>query len=603
MLKCIESICGAKDNPRHTNIENSLQAGKKKRPPKAQSDQHTKMSSSLLANEPELDVDNIQGDILLGFNKPHQLLITLDFNIDTNDNNEEKQQQNPNTNDSIITHIKHWLKDKVLPKVTTCYDILSERKRFRQSRQISDKVFFGISFGFDALLKLCENTTIETELISNLSKYSAYAVGANMRSTLIGDPIDKNELGSKASWQFGQNKNPDLLINLASDKLENINKFKHQLLNEAITKHKLFHILNETIGDRDEKKSGLYGHEAFGFKDGLSQPECRGKYKLKNKNDEYDFIVKRQLATSDPRYNNYSRPGFRLLEPGNFLLGYNNNDGKINNYPQFLKGSSYIVYRKFNQNVPLFWNECFNQALDVIKNSNDIIENTLENQIYVTGQIAAKMVGRWWDGTPLFNEPRNKQYIPPNNSKEKRIKKKDINDEKTMLIDAKQNGFNFNLPEKPWLMTNNKTGKEFSLDSTFKTNDNESFPADNLTENVSNVYCPFASHIRKINPRDDTTDIGLPKETLKHRIIRRGINFGERIKDIFDVNDKQQRGLLFICYQNSIENGFEFIQKTWSNSNIKPITSEINNSVSDDMITGQRKSENKQFKFQLNFKG
>eukprot|EP01084_Bolivina_argentea_P064715 117981_1 len=34
-----------------------------------------------LAKEPELDIENIQGDILLGFNKPNQLLIAKKRNL------------------------------------------------------------------------------------------------------------------------------------------------------------------------------------------------------------------------------------------------------------------------------------------------------------------------------------------------------------------------------------------------------------------------------------------------------------------------------------------------------------------------------------------
>ena len=67
--------------------------------------------------------------------------------------------------------------------------------------------------------------------------------------------------------------------------------------------------------------------------------------------------------------------------------------------------------------------------------------------------------------------------------------------------------------------------------------------------------CALGAHIRKVNPRVGT-------EVSKHkRIVRNGIPYGADYDD-----DKQgRRGLLFACYQSSIENGFREIQIGWSN--------------------------------------
>jgi deferrochelatase/peroxidase EfeB len=61
--------------------------------------------------------------------------------------------------------------------------------------------------------------------------------------------------------------------------------------------------------------------------------------------------------------------------------------------------------------------------------------------------------------------------------------------------------------------------------------------------------CPHSSHLRKINPRDQSTDIGGPDTTLHRRILRRGIPFGPPYTD--DTADAE-RGLLFTSYQASI---------------------------------------------------
>jgi Dyp-type peroxidase family len=65
--------------------------------------------------------------------------------------------------------------------------------------------------------------------------------------------------------------------------------------------------------------------------------------------------------------------------------------------------------------------------------------------------------------------------------------------------------------------------------------------------------CPLAGHIRKANIR-----IGLSSS----RIMRRGIPYGEDFKN---GGPDTGRGLLFACYQSTIENGYRFIQTAWAN--------------------------------------
>jgi Dyp-type peroxidase family len=73
--------------------------------------------------------------------------------------------------------------------------------------------------------------------------------------------------------------------------------------------------------------------------------------------------------------------------------------------------------------------------------------------------------------------------------------------------------------------------------------------------------CPYAAHIRKVYPRDDVT----PAEALRHRIIRAGIPFGPEVAP-GETTTKHSRGLMFVCYQTSIERQFEYIQKNYANN-------------------------------------
>jgi Dyp-type peroxidase family len=74
--------------------------------------------------------------------------------------------------------------------------------------------------------------------------------------------------------------------------------------------------------------------------------------------------------------------------------------------------------------------------------------------------------------------------------------------------------------------------------------------------------CPYAAHIRKAYPRDDA---GNKAEAQRHRIIRASIPFGPEVEP-GETTTRHSRGLMFVCYQTSIERQFEFIQRGYSNN-------------------------------------
>ena len=63
------------------------------------------------------------------------------------------------------------------------------------------------------------------------------------------------------------------------------------------------------------------------------------------------------------------------------------------------------------------------------------------------------------------------------------------------------------------------------------------------------MQCPVWSHVRKVNPRGVD---GAPRII----IFRRGYPYMEN-----GLNGKTLSGLLFICFQKDIENGFEYIKE------------------------------------------
>lgn len=99
------------------------------------------------------------------------------------------------------------------------------------------------------------------------------------------------------------------------------------------------------------------------------------------------------------------------------------------------------------------------------------------------------------------------------------------------------------------------------------------------------LACPFGSHIRRTNPRDQIRPSG-PAESLnmsaRHRIMRRGRVYGEPLFDpmLLDRPDDPQtrrllleladdgaaRGVHFFCVNASIKRQFEFVQQAWVNN-------------------------------------
>lgn len=71
--------------------------------------------------------------------------------------------------------------------------------------------------------------------------------------------------------------------------------------------------------------------------------------------------------------------------------------------------------------------------------------------------------------------------------------------------------------------------------------------------------CPFAAHVRKMNPRGD-----IPNDAINpHRVMRRGIQYGPEVdaRERSQHKTEKDRGLLFVSYQSSLGKGFQFLQK------------------------------------------
>jgi Dyp-type peroxidase family len=248
---------------------------------------------------------------------------------------------------------------------------------------------------------------------------------------------------------------------------------RDRLLREAIERHGGITVVGDQAG------SALPGGtEHFGFADGFAQPAIEGSG------------VEALPGQGAPLKDSSWRP----IRAGEFILGYRDEENALPQAPapdQLSTNGSYLVYRKLRQHVG-----AFRATLAAAARHHPGGEE----------QLAAKLVGRWRDGTPLDLSP-------------------DRPDPTIVGDPARNNAFSF-------------------------------------LDDQDGLRCPAGSHIRRANPRH-----GLPFEgklVNRHRLIRRGIPYGEPLPAGVE-DDGADRGVVFMCLQASIARQFEFVQAQWFN--------------------------------------
>lgn len=236
--------------------------------------------------------------------------------------------------------------------------------------------------------------------------------------------------------------------------------------------------------------------DVFGFRDGISQPIVRGTK---------DWASAKQAL--------------HVVNPGEIVLGYPDNLNQVAPTPcadafDFGRNGTYLVVRHLAQDREAFDDFVKAQAdrLDPPKAAVALYEPVDRR----TGRndreewVAAKMLGRWSDGTPLVRWPE-----PP-----------------------------------PWLQ---RPGEA-------KPGERPRAPANDFLlgkEDPEGLRCPFGSHVRRSNPRDSQEPGSKTQLAIsnRHRILRVGRNIERR--------GREQEGMLFMCLNADIERQFEFLQQTW----------------------------------------
>ncbi len=209
-----------------------------------------------------------------------------------------------------------------------------------------------------------------------------------------------------------------------------------------------------------------HAHEHFGYRDRLSQPFIEG-------------------MDGDPT------PGSGpALKAGEFFLGYPDEDGPGAALPQpevLSRNGSYIAYIRIEEHVGAF--------RDFLRQHGD----TPDEQEWV----AAKLMGRWRDGTPLVLSP---ERCDPE------------------IAEDPQRTNDFNYAEM----------------------------------DPYGYACPLGAHIRRMNPRDTAANV------QRRKMIRRGGTYGPPLPED-KPEDGVERGIAAFIGCASLVRQFEFAMNVWAN--------------------------------------
>ncbi len=359
---------------------------------------------------------------------------------------------------------------------------------------------------------------------------SAANIPRELREGMAGCPVRSRQLGDEddsapENWKWGGPSSPVHLLLMLYGTDPSAARRSYQRHRERFSSAGLVEV-TEPLDSR-ALRDDVGFREHFGFRDGISQPSVRNGNGLV---DPPSLLAAGRTVDT--------------VEPGEFLLGYPNEYGNVPESPtvpadtdparwlpdcgdgsrrrDLGRDGTYLVFRQLEQDVKAFWRYATSRA-----DAGD------------PRWVAARMVGRWPNGTPLVESPAEQGKNP--------------------------------------------LGNDFGY----------------REEDPHGLACPFGSHIRRSNPRDGLMPDD-PAESIRivnrHRLLRRGRSYGEPLDPALDpqtmleaAGEGPGRGLHFLCINTSPSRQFEFVQHAWLNgSELFGLDAEIDPVVGASRLAAQR---------------
>jgi Dyp-type peroxidase family len=315
----------------------------------------------------------IQGNILAPFNKPHQMFMFLSF----------RNRQ---------ADARRWLATLVEDnRVATTKAVADHNDRYRALKAAHGEpgrlrpIWMGVGLTSWGLV------TLHQELAADLAASEAFwrgplGDGTDARgnrlppAALLGDP----RRSDPARWVIGgPDQEPvDALLTLAADDPDELRAWAEEERQRAEALGLVVAPVPQPGGGAGPGQLGEVlrppgrdtgGVEHFGFRDGVSQPGVRG------------FTT---ATFRHGRWESKHRPGSPIIATGEFVLGYPGErgsylGGRRPNPPEWMWNGSFQVFLRLNQDVAGWWEQM-----------DDLRRRWSED-------IAAKVIGRQQDGTPL----------------------------------------------------------------------------------------------------------------------------------------------------------------------------------------------------------
>lgn len=334
----------------------------------------------------------------------------------------------------------------------------------------------------------------------------AFCEGMKVRGELLGDDGDSSPDKWDKCWQG----DVDILLTINArtvSKLSDLSEITEKEKAHLNEHHEaLKSLCNVTGGVKaigfQEANVLFYdgkptGKEHFGFTDGIGNPAFSG--------------TDLDIMNIPGRGKQLDDQSWVPLAPGEFILGYPDESQSIPKAArprQLTNNGTFLVFRKLHQNVATFRKYLVETGKEYEKSLDMKLYRHADGRMVKGWEIlAAKMAGRWLDGTPLELSPYG---------------------------------------EDPEIRDNPLKNNDFDYE-----NDREG------------AKCPLGAHTRRTNPRDSLGFQG--KLSSRRRILRRGLPYGTSTPLDKLGDDAAEHGIIFMAINASIERQFEFVQQLWVN--------------------------------------